>query len=50
MKLYVKNSLCRVEEDRVDEKGRRHATYQVLEPKTKKSVRMIPMLDEVFGK
>lgn len=47
-KIYVKNSLCRVEDSGVDEKGRRHATYQVLEPKTKKSVRMIPMLDEVY--
>lgn len=47
-KIYVKNSLCRVLDELPDEKGRRHVSYQILEPKTKKSVRMIPMLDEVY--
>lgn len=47
-KIYVKNSLCRVVEEIPDEKGCRRATYQILEPKTKKSVRTIPMLDEVY--
>lgn len=31
-----------------DANGRRHATYRIMEPKTKKSVRTIPMLDEVY--
>lgn len=47
-KIYVKNSLCRVEDEQPDEKGRRHSRYEVLEPKTKKSIRTIPMLDEVY--
>lgn len=47
-KIYVKNSLCKVINEIPDAKGRRHATYQILEPKTKKSVRTIPMLDEVY--
>ena len=48
-KIYIKNSLCRVEEKELDARGRRHARYEVLEPKTKKSIRMIPMLDEVYA-
>lgn len=47
--IFVKNSLCRVENENIDEKGRRHANYQIMEPKTKKSIRTIPMLDEVYA-
>lgn len=47
-KIYVKNSLCRVEDEQPDEKGRRHSRYEVLEPKTRKSIRTIPMLNEVY--
>lgn len=47
-KIYIKNSLCRVEDEQPDEKGHRHARYELLEPKTKKSIRTIPMLDEVY--
>ena len=48
-KIYIRNSLCRVKDELPDEKGRYCATYQVLEPKTKKSIRTIPMLDEVYA-
>lgn len=47
-KIYVRNSLCRVVNETPDENGCRCATYQILEPKTKKSIRTIPMLDEVY--
>lgn len=47
-KIFVKGSLCRIEDEQPDEKGHRHTRYEVLEPKTKKSIRMIPMLDEVY--
>ena len=47
-KIFIKNSLCRVEDEMPDEKGHRHTRYEVLEPKTKKSIRVIPMLDEVY--
>ena len=47
-KIYVKYSLCRVEDEEPDEKGHRHIRYEILEPKTQKSIRMIPMLDEVY--
>ena len=47
-RIFVKNSLCRIVDDKVDEQGHRHARYAIMEPKTKKSVRMIPMLDEVY--
>ena len=47
-KIYIKNSLCRVEDEQPDEKGRRHSRYEILEPKTQKSIRTIPMLDEVY--
>ena len=47
-KIYVKYSLCRVEHEEPDEKGHRHIRYKILEPKTQKSIRMIPMLDEVY--
>mgnify|MGYP001209120725 FL=1 len=47
-RIFVKNSLCRIVDDKVDEQGHRHARYVIMEPKTKKSVRMIPMLDEVY--
>lgn len=46
--IYVRYNLCRVENPEPDEKGRRRATYQLLEPKNKKSIRVIPMLDEVY--
>lgn len=47
-KIYVKNSLCRVVDEIPDEKGCRHARYEIMSPKTKKSVRTIPMLSEVY--
>lgn len=47
-KIYIKNSLCRVVDEIPDDEGHRHARYVILEPKTKKSIRMIPMLDEVY--
>lgn len=47
-KIYVKNSLCRVYDEQPGEDGRYRVSYQILEPKTKKSIRMIPMLDEVY--
>lgn len=40
-RIFVKNSLCRIVDDKVDEQGHRHARYVIMEPKTKKSVRMI---------
>ena len=43
-----KYSLCRIEDKQLDANGRRHVHYEILEPKTKKSIRMIPMLDEVY--
>jgi len=46
-KIRVAGSLCRIEGD-PDENGVRHAKYEILEPKTKKSIRIIPMLDEVY--
>lgn len=48
-KIYVKNSLCRVYDEQPGEDGRYRVSYQILEPKTKKSIRMIPMLDEVYA-
>lgn len=47
-KILVKNSLCRVESDVPDEKGRYISHYEIMEPKTKKSIRTIPMLDQVY--
>lgn len=47
-RIYIKNSLCKIEGDQTDEKGHRHARYEILEPKTEKSIRLIPMLDEVY--
>lgn len=46
-RIRVSGSLCRIESD-PDENGVRHAKYEVLEPKTKKSIRTIPMLEEVY--
>jgi len=46
-KIMVEGSLCRLEGE-IDENGVRHAKYEILEPKTKKSIRTIPMLDEVY--
>ena len=37
-----------MEDEEPDEKGHRHIRYEILEPKTQKSIRMIPMLDEVY--
>lgn len=48
-KIYVKNSLCRVYDEQPGEDGHYRVSYQILEPKTKKSIRMIPMLDEVYA-
>ena len=47
-KIYVKQSLCRVQDEELDDNGMRHAKYQLLEPKSKKSIRTIPMLEEVY--
>ena len=47
-KILVKNSLCRVESDVPDEKGRYISHYEIMKPKTKKSIRTIPMLDQVY--
>lgn len=46
--IHVKGSLCRVVDETPDENGVRHTTYQILEPKTKKSIRPIPMLEVVY--
>lgn len=48
-KIYVRNSLCRVYDEQPGEDGRYRVSYKILEPKTKKSIRMIPMLDEVYA-
>lgn len=42
--IHVTGSLCRVVEE-PDEKGRRKARYEIMEPKTKKSIRYIPMTE-----
>ena len=47
-RIFIKNSLCRVGNEIPDEKGRYHVSYQIMEPKTRKSVRTVPMLDEVY--
>ena len=47
-RIYIKNSLCKIDGDQLDEKGHRHARYEILEPKTKESKRMVPMMDEVY--
>ncbi|MEY8368967.1 site-specific integrase [Anaerovoracaceae bacterium 42-11] len=47
-RIHVKNSLCRVESDYLDEKGRRITHYELMEPKTKKSIRTIPMMNQVY--
>lgn len=47
-KIYIRGSLCRVQ-DEPDKNGHRHARYEILEPKTKKSIRTVPMLDEVYN-
>lgn len=46
--IHVNGSLCRVVDEIPDENGVRHTTYQILEPKTKKSIRPIPMLEVVY--
>ncbi len=47
-KIFVKNSLCRITDEKPGQDGHYHVSYKILEPKTKKSIRMIPMLDEVY--
>lgn len=47
-RIFVRNSLCRIEDEQPDEFGHRHTRYEVLEPKTKKSIRTIPMVNEVY--
>lgn len=47
-KIYIRRNLCRVEEPELDAKGHRRVTYELLEPKNKKSMRVIPMLEEVY--
>lgn len=47
-KIFVKYNLCRILDEKPDEKERYHVSYHIMEPKNKKSVRMIPMLDEVY--
>lgn len=46
--IYVRGSLCRVELE-PDENGRRNTTFKVMEPKTAKSVRNIPMLEQTYA-
>lgn len=46
MRIHVVGSLCRVVHE-PDELGKSHATYEILEPKSAKSIRFIPMLDIV---
>ncbi len=45
-KIYVNQSLCRIAHE-PDETGKGYATYELLEPKSAKSNRCIPMLDIV---
>lgn len=47
-KIHIRGSLCRIQEE-PDKNGRRHARYEILEPKTKKSIRTVPMLEEVYN-
>lgn len=47
-KIFIRNSLCRVTDEQPGEDGHYHVSYKILEPKTKKSIRMVPMLDEVY--
>lgn len=47
-KIFVKYNLCRILDEEPDEKGHYHVSYHIMDPKNKKSVRMIPMLDEVY--
>lgn len=47
-KIHVRNSLCRIVDEESDDRGRRHARYQLLAPKSKKSIRTIPMTEEVY--
>lgn len=42
--IHVTGSLCRVIEE-PDEKGKRKTRYEIMEPKTKKSIRYIPMTE-----
>lgn len=46
--IYVRGSLCRVEQ-KPDANGKRRATYEILEPKTQKSKRSIPILDNAYA-
>lgn len=41
--LYVEGSLCRVVQS-IDENGKTHYAYKILEPKTAKSRRVVPLL------
>lgn len=43
--LHVEGSLCRVETGEVTKEGTRKYTYKILEPKTEKSRRTIPLSD-----
>jgi len=45
--IHIKGSLCRVEKE-ADENGVRRTVYEVMEPKTKKSIRSIPMLEQTY--
>lgn len=47
-KIYVRGSLCRVTSEKPDTDGKFASHYEILEPKTAKSIRMIPMLDQVY--
>ena len=45
--LHITGSLCRIVQE-PDEQGRRNSVYKVLEPKTKSSIRTIPMMDVTY--
>ena len=45
--IHVRQSMCRVLEG-PDENGKYHSAYKLLEPKTRKSIRDIPMAEAVY--
>ena len=45
--LHVRGSLCPIQ--KVDEQGMTHTEYEVLEPKTSKSLRVVPLSNDVLA-
>ncbi len=45
--IHITGSLCRIIQN-PDEQGKRSSTYKVLEPKTKSSIRTIPMMEVTY--